>query len=438
MNCGTILGFLVGRRNAISEIVNCQGSLWVGGLFVLSAGFAREYNQEDLLHAPWYLIVPLIASLATSFVLFCLLYMAARCHAPGPIEFLPFYRRFLSLYWMTAPLAWIYAIPVESFLNSADSVRANLGFLALVSLWRVLLISRCASVLFGFPYVAAFFLVMLFADTLALGILSLTPLPVFNIMGGIPLTESEAVIRDTACNVQFFGGVSWLIWFIGTCIIFGMTKRHWMPLTVDENSSAPISKPLWAVCILALLVWIGILPYSQPPQRLRREVEADLLNNRIELALGTMSNHERSAFPTHWDPPPWQGYGQDTPPLLEVMQAIDEQVTADWVKDVYFEKLSRRIASSAPSITYFWVSLTDEEFNSYMTIIEDNSRLHDTVRSHADIFRNLIYYDSEPNSARRKRLRSLLTNLGIDLQKDEDEHEPEDDVEPAGDSVDRR
>jgi hypothetical protein len=185
-------------------------------------------------------------------------------------------------------------------------------------------------------------------------------------------------------------------------------------------------------------VWIGILPYSQPPQRLRREVEVDLLNNRIELALGTMSNHERGAFPTHWDPPPWQGYGQDTPPLLEVMQAIDEQSTADWVKDVYFDKFGRRIASGAPSMTYFWDSLGDEEFDSYMKIIEDNFRLHDTVRQHADIFRNLIYYDSEPNSTRRIRLRSLLMNLGIDLQKHEDKDEPVGDVEPAGDSSDRR
>src|SRR5690606_14448526 len=127
-----------------------------------------------------------------------------------------------SLYWMTALLAWLYALPVENFLDSADAVRVNLSLLALVSLWRVLLITRATVVLLGASFWAAFFLVMLFADTLALVILVFTPLPVFNIMGGIPLTESEQVIRDIACNVQFFGGVSWLIWFIGSLVVLGI------------------------------------------------------------------------------------------------------------------------------------------------------------------------------------------------------------------------
>ena len=122
----------------------------------------------------------------------------ARTHRVVPV-----WRSILAVFWMTAPLAWLYALPVETYLDAADSVRANLSLLALVSLWRVLLISRCASVLFGSSFLSAIFLVMLFADTLALVILFLTPLPVFNIMGGIPLTESERVIRGVACDVQF-------------------------------------------------------------------------------------------------------------------------------------------------------------------------------------------------------------------------------------------
>jgi len=35
----------------------------------LLPAFAREYDGEDLLHEPWHLLLPLVASLATSFIL---------------------------------------------------------------------------------------------------------------------------------------------------------------------------------------------------------------------------------------------------------------------------------------------------------------------------------------------------------------------------------
>ena len=39
------------------------------------------------------------------------------------------FRSFLNLYWMTAPLAWLYAIPFERFLSPADATTANLALL---------------------------------------------------------------------------------------------------------------------------------------------------------------------------------------------------------------------------------------------------------------------------------------------------------------------
>ena len=42
-------------------------------LFVISAGFAREYDGEDLLHQPWHVLLPLVTSLITSLLLFVLL-----------------------------------------------------------------------------------------------------------------------------------------------------------------------------------------------------------------------------------------------------------------------------------------------------------------------------------------------------------------------------
>ena len=51
---------------------------------------------------------------------------------------------------MTAPLAWLYAIPYERFLSPVGATRANLWTLGLVAAWRVLLIIRVLVVLLSY------------------------------------------------------------------------------------------------------------------------------------------------------------------------------------------------------------------------------------------------------------------------------------------------
>ena len=119
-------------------------------MFVLSAGFAREYDARDLLAEPWFLIIPLGASFVSSFVLFTLLYiLLMRVDKQRP-RFFSAYRAFLTLFWMTAPLAWLYAIPYERFLTPMQAATANYITLGVVAVWRVALMVRVASVLMGY------------------------------------------------------------------------------------------------------------------------------------------------------------------------------------------------------------------------------------------------------------------------------------------------
>src|SRR5260370_5135520 len=117
MRIRTLLLFLIGQRQAILDLAADRRSLWIGCVFVLSAGFAREYDGKDLLHEPWHLALPYAASLVSSFLLFAVLFEAAREHHWQGPGFWRSYRSFLSLFWMTAPLAWIYAIPFERFMT---------------------------------------------------------------------------------------------------------------------------------------------------------------------------------------------------------------------------------------------------------------------------------------------------------------------------------
>src|SRR5262249_29974163 len=123
----------------------------------LSAGFARTYDGTDLAAQPLVVLRPLGASLVSSLLLFAICWMAGLLSGPA-------YPSFLSLFWMTAPLAWLYAIPVERFLGPLESMRANYLLLGAVATWRVLLMARVIAVLSGRGWFAPFFVVMLFAD----------------------------------------------------------------------------------------------------------------------------------------------------------------------------------------------------------------------------------------------------------------------------------
>src|SRR5205085_6636802 len=133
-----------------------------------SAGFAREYDGEDLWHEPWHLLIPLAASLVSSFVLFTICFVRVVNNDPDRPSFFAAYRSFLTLFWMTAPLAWLYALPYERFLGPGPATSANLWTLALVAAWRVAIMVRVVSVVTDRGWAPSLFLVMAFADAVAL------------------------------------------------------------------------------------------------------------------------------------------------------------------------------------------------------------------------------------------------------------------------------
>ena len=54
-----------------------------------------------------------------------------------------------------------------------------------------------------------------------------------------------------------------------------------------------------------------------------------------------MSTHQQSDFPPQWEPPPRVGCGEDKPALLDVMEAMTETPTADWVRQAYLSSFER-------------------------------------------------------------------------------------------------
>lgn len=346
MSTVTLFRYLLGDRAAILRIAETRGAVWVGALLVLSAGLAREYDGADLLHEPWRLLIPFAASLGTSWLLYCLVYAAALGHVVESPPFRSTFVSFLSLYWMTAPLAWLYAAPVERFLSAGDATCANLCLLGIVAFWRVLLMTRVVQVLFGASFVAAFWLVMLFSDTVALAILYFTPLPILNIMGGIRLSDSEQVMQAVSLLAGSAGVFSWPVWFLGAGFIIASRSLEWTPMLIEKLPAGNVGRPVWFLATMGILAWAFVLPFTQPEQQLRRAVERDLTENCVAEAIHLMSEHSREDFPPHWTPPPHLAFPQPLPPLVDVLESISDDRCAAWVRTVFLEKLESLLNSN--------------------------------------------------------------------------------------------
>jgi hypothetical protein len=333
--------YLIGNREAILELAANRRALWVGLLFVLSAGFAREYDGEDLLREPWYLVIPVGASLVASFLLFLVACGSVFLRREGRPPFWRAYRSFLALFWLTAPLAWLYAIPYERFMSPGAATRANLWTLGLVAAWRVALMVRVVSVLTGRRIEHSLYLVMAFADAVALTGLYFTPAPVISFMGGVRLTGSESAVAGATMLVGCLGFFSAPIWLIGG--LWAFAGRAAWQLPSPTPAATPISRGVCALVALSLLVWVPILPFTQPEQRLRARVERDLKSARVAEALDLMSAHELSDFPPGWEPPPHIGYREHSPHILDVLEALVSREVAPWVKAEFVAKFRRAL-----------------------------------------------------------------------------------------------
>lgn len=415
MSITKLFKYLIGDKQAILDIGDTKHALWLGLLFVLSAGFAREYDCEDLWHEPWHVLIPLGASLLSSFVLYVVVWCVSYCRrAKNP--FWQGYVRFLSLFWMTAPLAWLYAIPVERFLSAADSVRANLWLLGIVSAWRVALITRVVSVVYRCKPAAAFFVVMLFADAFALTALRFMPRPIVGIMGGIRHTEAEEVILGVTFLVGLLGILSIPLWVIASIVVAGLRTRsyNWEARTSGLNSLRG-NRWLWLVGAAAIASWAFVLPVTQPIQRNRRRVETLLRAGDLVGAVEYMSERQVDDFPPHWDPPPRIGFGEAEPNIFDLLEAVSSTESASWVRSMVIQKILLQSSASTygPDRLLDLEEMDEGNLASYVAILKDNASGPEIAASHHEEIKQIFWMadESEYGDPIADTRRALLLQL---------------------------
>lgn len=305
MRLATLFRYLIGDREAILQLAcNCW-SLAVGALLVLSAGLARDYDQEDLLHEPWHLLVPFGASIVASAVLFAVACgpwaLARDATAPWP-GWIRAYASFLGLFWLTAPLAWLYAIPYERLMTAPLAVGANLTTLAIVAAWRVALMVRVLRMLFNYDLFAAVVMVFGLGDAVLLLAMSFLPSPLLELTSGTKMSEGDLVLFQTAFYVSLIAACSGPLWLVGLFSVYATTMPRWQSL--DGWTSVRPAYSVWGMALGAVVLGLMALPFTLPEQTLRRRVETDFKEGRAGDALAKMSAHSPEDFPPLWLPPP--------------------------------------------------------------------------------------------------------------------------------------
>jgi hypothetical protein len=134
--------------------------------------------------------------------------------------------------------------------------------------------------------------------------------------------------------------VSYPLWFTASLWMWNCRSGGWSWAIVSPPRNR-VSRGVWIIASLSVLGWACVLPITQPEQQLRRHVERDLYAGRIAEGLEVMSQQAPADFPPHWEPPPNIGYGQDAPPLFDVLETLESRPVADWVCEVYWKKFRR-------------------------------------------------------------------------------------------------
>lgn len=145
------IAFLFGSQDAARKLARWRWTLLLGLILVASAGIARRYDVEGGLSGGWWFLGPLLVSLFSASLIYCLsvlplLKFDKRIDARPGRSFLIF----LGLFWLTAPCAWLYALPVEKWTDTPlVAAQINVALLAVVASWRVWIIARACQAVTG-------------------------------------------------------------------------------------------------------------------------------------------------------------------------------------------------------------------------------------------------------------------------------------------------
>ncbi|MEW6302456.1 MAG: hypothetical protein AB1705_03235 [Verrucomicrobiota bacterium] len=347
MNALTIVRYLLGQPAAIREVASSKAALGTGLCLVLLTGIPRNYDQTFLLETPMWLIGPLLFSIFSGMFVFLVVYLVfirpnRSVDVPSPY-FEDQCHSFMGLFWLTAPIAWLYAIPVERFLDSYRAAQCNLALLAIVSLWRVLLLARVLSVVQEVRYLRALGWVLLPACAEVMAVATFGGGFGRRILAGMSgmVHSPEEYLLIRALNIATDGA----LWLGGLSIVALLVWR--LKHKVQLFPSMQGGRLPWLTLLVAATLWIAAA--LKPQQELRRfsVIDGFVKHGQYREAVDYLSRYHRNDFgPVKRLPPdPYEMVvWEHLPGLFSVMNGTE----APWVRQLYLDYLEITFQHSLP------------------------------------------------------------------------------------------
>lgn len=332
----TLLKYLCGSRAAIHRLASTRWSLAIGAALVLTASLARNYDGKYLPGEWQSLLHGFGVSIPNAFLLFTIFWLMSLSRGTERPRFFHGYLAFLGLFWLTSPMAWLYAVPYERFLTPLGAIEANVRTLAFVSIWRVALMARALSVLWKIPFVPTCIVVALYGDVLVFGAASLMEAPLMDFMGGLQHSPEDAYLSGIQFSTVVFSVLASPVLLIASLVSLRWLRPTWSP--VEQTDPARPTRGLIALVVVALAAWVPLLWWMQPEQRNRYQAESLIRSGQLEEAINFMAERPREAFPPIWDPPPRTSYRDHTPDATAMEVALREHRGDDWAARLYFRK----------------------------------------------------------------------------------------------------
>ena len=328
--------YLCGDAEAIRRLAVEPKALATMIVLVFTAAIARNYDQRYFFESPFlWVFGPILFSGVAAFfhlAVIHLLFIKRLLQPDLPDRFKRFFPVFLTLFWATAPLAWIYAIPVDRMTDLATAAKWNVGFLGVVAAWRVALMARVLSVLIGTRFLKALGWVLIPASIEAF-IVSIAGMKIGKMiaasMAGISNAPEESVVMSLMGTV-FIGAPICLI--LGICLVFVRDHKQ-----ESEHPEPPVrlnkwSPQFWPIVMLVLGAFIAV-PFQRELAR-NHEMEREIAEKRYADAIEFLSNHRREDFsPAKRLPPALYEYSihRELPEVLDVL----ESTTPAWILEMY-------------------------------------------------------------------------------------------------------
>jgi hypothetical protein len=369
MKPGTILAYLFGRREAILEVAANKAALWTGIVLVLLTAIARNYDQTHISESPvLWLFGSLTFSLVSGtwvFLVVCVSFATGEPEDRTPLQ--ERWRKFMALFWMTAPIAWLYAIPVERFFESVTAAKSNVFLLAIVSFWRVLLMSRVVAVVLNVHHLKSL-AVVLFAASFEVFAVSLSggafARSIAAGMGGMRNSPEEEILIGTMAfaflNSLWIGATTFIALL---CIA---THREGKPVWGRPGQSQPLrsSRWLWMVAI----GWVGLAIYPQAQLARNLQVEAFMSRGEYRAALDFMNKHESREFAPARPLPPKAYETSVFGEITELMRVIRTD-DAGWIRQhvmLRFVEMCSHLGHEDPHRPHRHVLTADQQASQWL------------------------------------------------------------------------